>query len=113
MINQQSRVWIYQSNRVFSLSEVKDIEVILHAFTSDWTAHNQQLHAYFEIKYHQFIVLIVDETQAGASGCSIDKSVRLMKDLEQKFNINLFARFNIAYRSQEEIFLFQEMHLKH
>ena len=103
MINQQSRVWIYQSNQVFTPAQVEEIRATLQTFTNDWTAHNQQLKATFEIKYHQFIVLMVDETQAGASGCSIDKSVRLMKELEQKYKVNLFDRFNIAYKAQDEI----------
>ena len=67
-------------------------------FTNSWTAHNQQLQAGFEIKYNRFIILTVDESQAGASGCSIDKSVHLMKQIEQEFNIDLFDRFNIAWK---------------
>jgi hypothetical protein len=47
--------------------------------------------------------LIVDESQAGASGCSIDKSVNFMKQLEQHFSISLFDRFNLAYRNGEEV----------
>jgi hypothetical protein len=47
--------------------------------------------------------LIVDETQAGASGCSIDKSVHFMKKVEQQFGINLFDRFNLAYRDGEQV----------
>lgn len=41
---------------------------------------------------------MVDEEQAGATGCSIDKSVNLMKQIEEELDINLFDRFNIAYR---------------
>jgi len=56
-----------------------------------------------EVIHHQFIVLSVDEQVAGASGCSIDKSVALMKEIEQQFNINLFDRFRIAYKLNHEI----------
>lgn len=103
MINQQPRVWIYQSNHVFTPIQLDEITTTLSIFTSEWTAHNQQLKATFEIRYNQFIILIVDESQAGASGCSIDKSVRLMKELEEKYNINLFDRFQMAYKANEEI----------
>lgn len=103
MINQHPRVWIYQSNHVFTPIQLDEITTTLQIFTNEWTAHNQQLKATFEIRYNQFIILIVDESQAGASGCSIDKSVRLMKELEQKYNINLFDRFQIAYKANEEI----------
>lgn len=98
MINPESRVWIYQSNQPLNQAQLSEINTILEDFTTSWSAHNQMLKATFEIRYNRFIVLIVDETQAGASGCSIDKSVHLMQELEKKFQINLLDRFNIAYK---------------
>lgn len=103
MINEQSRVWIYQSNREFNINELSQLADILNNFTQSWSAHNQQLKATYEIKYHRFIILIVDESQAGASGCSIDKSVHLVQKIEQQFNVNLFDRLNIAYKKSEFI----------
>ena len=99
----QSRVWVYQSDRKLTADEVVQIQMHLDNFTRSWTAHNNQLKAKAEIRYNRFLVLIVDETQAGASGCSIDKSVNFMKQLEQEFGINLFDRFNLAYRDGQEI----------
>jgi len=61
------------------------------------------LKARAEVRYNRFLILIVDEGQAGASGCSIDKSVHFMQHLEQEFNINLFDRFNLAYREGDSI----------
>lgn len=101
--SENSRIWIYQSNRELTPAELQRTEDILTKFTSEWTAHNNQLKAKAEIRYNRFFILTVDESQAGASGCSIDKSVNLMKQLEQEFNINLFDRFNIAYRTNEGI----------
>lgn len=103
MINPQARVWIYQSNQSLSHTQLAEIGTILADFTTSWSAHNQALKASFELKYDRFIVLIVDETQAGASGCSIDKSVHLIKEIEQKFGINLLDRFNIAYKEADVV----------
>ncbi|MEO5910895.1 MAG: ABC transporter ATPase [Pelobium sp.] len=104
MINLQARVWIYQSNRVLKPQETNQLDLMLSSFTNEWTAHNQQLKAYYEVRYNRFIILVVDEAEAGASGCSIDKSVRLMKEIESEFDINLFDRFNIAWKEGEEIY---------
>ena len=101
--SENSRVWIYQSNKQLSDTEVNTLQQQLDSFTIGWTAHNNQLKAKAEIRYNRFIILIVDESQAGASGCSIDKSVNFMKQIEQQFGINLFDRFNLAYRSNEQI----------
>ncbi|POY38510.1 ABC transporter ATPase [Solitalea longa] len=101
--NDTSRVWIYQSNRELNTHEISRLETILDQFTTEWTAHDNLLKAKSEIRYNRFIILMVDESQYGASGCSIDKSVRLMKEIEQTFDINLFDRFNIAYKTGEEV----------
>lgn len=101
--SENSRVWIYQSDRELTDSETSQIQQYLNAFAESWTAHNHQLKAGAEVRYNRFLILIVDESQAGASGCSIDKSVRVMKDLEQQYSINLFDRFNLAYRSGDKV----------
>lgn len=101
--SQNSRVWVYQSDKQLNDVDVTKLQIMLDNFTAVWTAHNNQLKAKAEIRYNRFIILIVDENQAGASGCSIDKSVRFLKDIEQQFGINLFDRFNLAYRSNKQI----------
>lgn len=99
----QSRVWIYQSDRKLTDQEVQQIQPELDRFTTNWTAHNNQLKAKGEIRYNRFFILIVDESQAGASGCSIDKSVHFMQQVQQHLGINLFDRFNLAYREGAEV----------
>jgi hypothetical protein len=100
-ISKKSRVWIYQSNRPLLLNEEHLINEKLGSFISQWEAHGNKLTAKAEIRYNRFIILIVDEQQAGATGCSIDKSVNLMKQIEQDLHLSLFDRFNIAYRDSE------------
>ncbi|MCC8424075.1 ABC transporter ATPase [Mucilaginibacter sp. UR6-11] len=101
--SENSRVWIYQSDKKLADELVQQIQQRLDSFTTQWTAHNNQLKAKAEIRYNRFLILIVDETQAGASGCSIDKSVHFMQNLEREFNISLFDRFNLAYKQADEV----------
>ena len=102
-ISKKSRVWIYQSNRPFSAQEAQIITASVNAFAGEWQAHGSKLAAKAEVRYHRFIILMVDEEQAGASGCSIDKSVNLMKQIEQETGVSLFDRFNIAYRDEADV----------
>lgn len=99
----QSKVWIYQSNRLFTPTETAAIEYKLNEFTAQWAAHGQQLKAKAEIIYNIFIVLTVDELTAPVTGCSIDASVRLIKEIESTYGVDLFDRFNIAYRFEDEV----------
>ena len=93
----QSKVWIYQSNRPFTDEEVGSIEHKINDFTTQWKAHGHQLQAKAQVLHHFFIVFIVDEATAGVTGCSIDASVRVVKEIEQEYNVDLFNRFNMAY----------------
>lgn len=102
-ISENSRVWIYQSDRVLNPDEEQRIQQKLDEFTSQWLAHGHQLAAYGEIRHQLFLILSVDEQVAGATGCSIDKSVYLMKEIEKEFGIGLFDRFRIAYREGDEV----------
>jgi hypothetical protein len=93
-----SRVWIYQSPRLFFMSEALQIEEMLEAFVAQWNSHGTPVKGYANLFYGQFIVLMADETATGVSGCSTDSSVRLIKDIEQRFGINLFDRLMLAFR---------------
>ena len=98
-----SRVWIYQSSRLFSISEALQIEEMLNEFVSSWHSHGVAVKGYAQMFYGQFIILMADETASGVSGCSTDTSVRLMKSIEQKFNVQLFDRLLLAFLIEEKV----------
>jgi hypothetical protein len=98
-----SRVWIYQSSRLFSISEALQIEEMLNEFVSSWHSHGVAVKGYAQLFYGQFIILMADETASGVSGCSTDSSVRLMKSIEQKFNVHLFDRLLLAFLIEEKV----------
>ena len=99
----QSKVWIYQSDREFTNQEVNVIQQELNDFTAQWKAHGHQLQAKAEILYNYFIVFTVDEASAGTTGCSIDASVRVIKTIEQAHGVDLFNRFNMAYKVDDKV----------
>jgi len=99
----QSKVWIYQSSRAFTPTEATAIQQKLDNFTAQWKAHGHQLKAKAELPYHFFIVLTVDQDAASATGCSIDSSVRVIKEIETEYGVDLFDRFNMAYKVDNEV----------
>ncbi len=99
----QSRVWVYQSDRSFTNDEVQSLQNKLNEFTSQWKAHGHQLDAKADVLYNYFIVFFVDEASAGVTGCSIDASVRIIKEIEQEYGVDLFNRFNMAYRVEDKV----------
>ena len=101
----QSRVWVYQSDRAFSETETAAIGQKLELFVGEWAAHGRGLKAWGGVLYQHFIVLVVDERQHGASGCSIDSSVRVVKEIETEYGVSLFNRLLVAYKvdNSEEV----------
>ncbi len=96
-----SRLWIYQSDRELMESEVSTVTKIIENFIENWQAHGNSLASSFEIRHNRFLILAVDEEIANPTGCSIDKSVQIMKAIEEKFEISLFDRTKVAYYNQE------------
>jgi hypothetical protein len=92
-----ARLWIYQSNREFTEKEVAYIAIKSEDFINQWTRHGDDLKGSFMIKYNHFLVLAVDETFNTVSGCSIDSSVRFIKELEKELNLDLMDKMNVTY----------------
>ncbi len=101
--NDDSRVWIYQSSRLFFISEALQMEDMLNDFVKSWNSHGDPVKGYANLIFGQFIVIMADETATGVSGCSTDSSVRLIKSIEQKFNVQLFDRQNLAFVVKDKI----------
>ncbi|MEL6925777.1 MAG: hypothetical protein AAFO94_17155 [Bacteroidota bacterium] len=98
-----TRVWIYQSSEPFDESQIAAIKQDISSFIAQWVSHNNALRAHGDLLHERFVILMVDESQAGASGCSIDKSVHFIKALEQKYGRNMFDRMNFSYLQQDHI----------
>ncbi len=99
----QSRVWVYQSNRLFSMQEALEIEELLKDFAREWLSHGAPVKGAAYLFFGQFIILMADETATGVSGCSTDSSVRLIKDVEQRYAVNMFDRTTLAFVIKDKI----------
>ncbi len=100
---QNSRIWIYQADRKFTREEVDLLRENAIAFIEEWTRHGAALKGSFAIKYNRFLVLAVDESFANASGCSIDASVRFVKQMETLFSMDLMNKLNVTYKEGQTI----------
>lgn len=98
-----TRVWIYQANRPFGDADIPAIQEKVAQFVESWVSHNRQLRAFGDVLHNRFILLMVDESQAGASGCSIDKSVYFLKMLQAEYGVDLFDRMSFSYLDGEEV----------
>jgi hypothetical protein len=100
---EESKIWIYQSNRKFSDDEFSAIETDLKAFIETWSAHGTSLEASYLLKYNRFIILAVNQENQIATGCSIDKSVEFIQSLEKKYEVDLLDKMNVTFKLGEHV----------
>ncbi len=98
-----SRVWIYQSDRIFFMQEVLEMEAMLQQFVNEWKSHGTPVKGYANLFFGRFIILMADENATGVSGCSTDSSVRLIKEIEKKYNVSLFDRQMLTFYIKEKV----------
>lgn len=109
---EHARLWIYQANRTLTAAEVSFVEESLKALCTQWQAHGNDLHSSFQIVHQQFILLAVDEAMAGASGCSIDSSVRFLKEIQNQTGLDFFDRTRVAFLENGNVVTFALAGLK-
>ena len=102
-LHANSKIWIYQSNKKLNQSEEKYMTIQTEAFLIEWTAHGQSLQAAMQILLHRFLIIGVNEDANEASGCSIDKSVNHIRELEQSLSIKLLDRSQVAFLYNSEV----------
>ena len=102
-LTEESKIWIYQSNRKFSDEEMAEIDTELKAFIENWAAHGTSLEASYELRYNRFIVLAVNQENQIATGCSIDASVQFIQNLEKKFDVDLLDKMNVTFKLGEHV----------
>ena len=102
-ISDESRIWIFQSNRLISDLDIESLEKQIDVFLSSWTSHGNQLMVASKIKYNLFIIIALDQSCSTASGCSIDKLVSFIKNIENDYQISLLDRLDISFRDKNKI----------
>jgi len=98
-----NRVWVYLSDKTFDAKTETNLKADIQNFILGWNAHGKALTASFEIRHHHFIIIKANEAQYSASGCSIDKQVQFIKELEKKYSLTLLNRLLVAYKKGDEI----------
>ena len=98
-----NRVWTYVISKPIGNEALEELKAKGDAFVTGWTAHENKLVASFDILQDRIVLVRVNEDVSGASGCSIDKLTRFIREAEAAFGIELLNRFLVAYKSDNGI----------
>lgn len=97
------RIWIYTLSKELSDEQLVDFKNSCQDFVNGWTAHDVSLDASFELYQNRLLIFKVNEDKYNASGCSIDKQLRFVKELEQAFAVELLNRLLVAYENNHQV----------
>jgi hypothetical protein len=97
------KIWVYLSSSEISAVVYAEIIKKGNDFIANWKAHNVPLSATIEIYKNRIIIINVDETGYNASGCSIDKLHKFIKELELSYNIQLLNRLLIGFQNGDKV----------
>lgn len=107
-LNDSDRIWIFSSSNDLN-SQIQDqIITQIESFLSQWEAHGKELVSRVWIENDRFIIIAVNESFEKASGCSIDKMMKFISQIEQRFELNLTDRSLIYYENENESIISQK-----
>lgn len=103
LLDPHSRIWVYQAERLLSKAETDRLESHLQQFCRTWKAHGRDLRASFRILHSRFVVLGADESHNAASGCSIDASVAVLREIGRVLDLDLLDRQQVCFLHGDEV----------
>lgn len=95
------KIWIFVIEKNLNESLLATLQCNCKTFVTRWTAHEQKLSASFEIYKKSLIIFRVNEDVYNASGCSIDKLTRFIKDQEKIISCELMNRLLVVYEEND------------
>ncbi len=93
-----ARVWIFGSDTQLSDDAVATLMRDVGDHLANWKAHGEPLTVGSQLLDDRFLVVAVDQSTAGASGCSIDGLFRVLQSVQSKLGTNLVGGGRLFYR---------------
>ena len=95
-----ARTWVFGADRNLDEGATDLLLREVDRFLSQWHAHGAPLTTGRDWRYRRFLTVAVDQSTAGASGCSIDGLFRNLKALEPRLGASLVTSGVVYFRDQ-------------
>lgn len=96
-----ARVWIFGSDQRLSEDAATALMRDVGDHLANWKAHGEPLTVGSQLIDDRFLVVAVDQSTAGASGCSIDGLFRVLQTVQGKLGVNLVGGGRLFYRDSQ------------
>ena len=100
---EESRIWLYAAENALTKDQQNYILKVVSEDLKGWNAHKATLTAGVTILENHFIVIALDGSINGASGCSIDTLQNTIQNIEKELSISLMNRLNVFCKIEGSI----------
>ena len=94
----EARLWCFGASQRLDDHQTRRLLASMADFVSEWTAHRHDLRAGFTLLHGRFLLVAVDESAAGASGCSIDALMGQLRSLGTALELDFLDSMPVWYR---------------
>lgn len=94
----ESRIWIYGFSQPLTTDQYNLLIGKLEKFKKEWMYHGNMVTGDYSVLENRFVILATNEA---ISGCSIDSSVAVFKQLKQETGLDALDQSLIFYRNKD------------
>ncbi len=95
-----ARLWVFAASDRIAGERVSGLLDAVDEYLAGWKAHGEPLTCAREWRDDRFLVIAVDQSTAGASGCSIDALFRILQQLQGRVGTSLVGGGRVFYRNR-------------
>src|SRR5574338_459522 len=97
-----ARVWVFPAANALDAPRAERLLQSVDEFLEQWNAHGAPLTCARDWRDDRFLAIGVDQSTAGASGCSIDGMFRTLARLEPELGTTLLGGGRVYYRDADD-----------
>jgi hypothetical protein len=92
-----ARLWVFAASEPVSGERAGRLLAAVDAWLADWKAHGEPLTCARDWRDGRFLAIGVDQSTAGASGCSIDALFRVFKEVQANDGPSMLGGGRVFY----------------
>ena len=96
-----ARLWVFAASDRLTGERADRLLAAVDEWLSEWKAHGEPLTCARDWRDDGFLAIGVDQSTAGASGCSIDALFRVLQDLQGTLGTSLLGGGRVFYRDRD------------
>ena len=92
-----ARLWVFAASDRVTGEHAARLLAAVDEWLSEWKAHGEPLTCARDWRHDRFLAVGVDQSTAGASGCSVDALFRVLQDLQKSLGTTLVGGGRVFY----------------